>query len=77
MEMNAADPFLVGGDSLGDEERAVLIRLARGGGALPTRDLEWDVVRALLDRQAVTEAGPRGVALTVRGLQLLAEMADA
>jgi len=75
--MNSADPYLVRGAKpvLSGQEKQLLIRLGRAGGRLPLTDLEWPVVRQLLELRAVTEAG-RGVALTVVGLGMLAELAD-
>jgi hypothetical protein len=78
--MNDADPFLVGGEALpalSDDERRALVQLGKAGGTLPAGDLDRAVVRRLRDVEAVSQLGPVAVRLTVRGLQVLADMADA
>jgi len=78
MEMNPADPLHVGGDhlpALSDTERAALVKLARAGGNLPAADLDRQAVRRLREVGAVSLLGPVAVRLSVRGLQVLADMA--
>jgi hypothetical protein len=78
--MNQADPFTVGGEALpalSDQEREALVKLGKAGGVLPARALELTVTRTLRDVALVTQLGPVAVRLTPRGLQVLADMADA
>jgi hypothetical protein len=80
VEINQANPFIVGGEALpalSDTEREALVKLGKAGGVLPARAIDLTTTRRLRDAALVTQLGPVAVRLTPKGLLVLADMADA
>lgn len=76
--MNRADPLHVGGASLpalSDAERAVLVEVGSGGGVWPRHKLDGEAVRRLLGLGLLWPRGLSAVALSARGIQILADAA--
>lgn len=77
---NPADPLHVGGGglpALSDAELSVLILIGEAGGMWPRHKLDAAAVRALLDAALLWPRGRTAVALTARGIQVLAAAAKA
>lgn len=78
MSENAADPLHVGGaglPALNDAEMSVLIEIGGAGGMWPKHKLDAAAVRSLLDAALLWPRGHTAVALTARGIQVLAAAA--
>ena len=76
--VNPADPLRVehaGLPALNDAELWVLIEIASAGGMWPRHKLDPGAVKSLLDAALVWPKGHSGVALTARGIQVLADTA--
>lgn len=80
MTMNPADPLQVssgGLPALNDAELSVLIEIGAAGGMWPRHKLDAAAVRSLLDAALFWPRGQTAVALTARGIQVLAAAAKA
>jgi hypothetical protein len=78
--MSRADPLHVSGaglPALSDVERAVLVEVGSGGGVWPRHKLDGEAVRRLLGLGLLWPRGLSAVALSARGIQVLAEAAKA
>lgn len=78
MSENAADPLHVSGaglPALSDAELSVLIEIGEAGGMWPRHKLDAAAVCSLLDAALLWPKGHTAVALTARGIQVLAAAA--
>jgi len=79
-DANPADPLHVasgGLPALNDTELAVLIEIGAAGGMWPRHKLGVAAVGSLLDAALLWPRGRSAVALTARGIQVLAAAAKA
>lgn len=77
---NPADPLHVssgGLPALNDAELSTLIEIGEAGGMWPRHKLDAAAVRSLLDAALLWPRGRSAVALTARGIQVLAAAAKA
>jgi hypothetical protein len=77
---NPADPLHVGNTglpALNDAELEVLIEIGAAGGMWPRHQLDAAAVKALLDAALLWPKGHSAVALTAKGIQVLAAAAKA